>query len=91
MTCIKLDGGCRLEAKLCSKLQIVTHPLPPERIRPCDLQKLLNSLKLRKACAIDGIPNECLRHLRSGNLEYRTFHRVPVLSPNIDPIIQLKT
>jgi hypothetical protein len=26
--------------------------------RPCDLQKLVNSLKLRKACEIDGIPNE---------------------------------
>jgi hypothetical protein len=35
----------------------------PERIRPCDLQKLVNSLKLRKACGIDGIPNECLRQL----------------------------
>jgi hypothetical protein len=35
----------------------------PARIRPCDLQKLLNSLKLKKACGIDGIPNECLRHL----------------------------
>jgi hypothetical protein len=33
------------------------------RLRPCDLQKLLNSLKLKKACGIDGIPNECLRHL----------------------------
>jgi hypothetical protein len=36
---------------------------PPERIRHCDLQKLLNSLKLKKACGIDGIPNECLRYL----------------------------
>jgi hypothetical protein len=36
----------------------------PERIRPCDLQKLLNSLKIRKACGIDGIPNECLRQLK---------------------------
>jgi hypothetical protein len=36
---------------------------PPERIRPCDLQKLINSLKLRKACRIDGILNECLRQL----------------------------
>jgi hypothetical protein len=35
----------------------------PERIRPCDLRKLLNSLKLRKACGIDDIPNECLRLL----------------------------
>jgi hypothetical protein len=33
----------------------------PERIRSCDLQKLVNSLTLRKACRIDGIPNECLR------------------------------
>jgi hypothetical protein len=36
---------------------------PPEMIRPCDLQKVLNSLKFKKACEIDGIPNECLRHL----------------------------
>jgi hypothetical protein len=36
---------------------------PPQRIRPCDVQKLLKSLKLGKACGIDGISNECLRHL----------------------------
>jgi hypothetical protein len=36
---------------------------PHGRIRPCDLQKLLNSLKLKEACKIYGIPNECLRHL----------------------------
>jgi hypothetical protein len=35
----------------------------PERIRPCQLKKLVNFLKLRKACGIEGIPNECLRHL----------------------------
>jgi hypothetical protein len=35
----------------------------PEKISPCDLQKLVNSLKLRKSCGIDGIPNECLRQL----------------------------
>jgi hypothetical protein len=34
-----------------------------KRIRPCDLQKLVNSLKLRKACKIYGIPNKCLRQL----------------------------
>jgi hypothetical protein len=34
-----------------------------ERIRPCDILKLINFLKLRKACGIDGIPNECLRLL----------------------------
>jgi hypothetical protein len=32
-----------------------------ERIKLCDLQKLINSLKPRKACGIDGVPNECLR------------------------------
>jgi hypothetical protein len=36
---------------------------PPERVRPCDVQKTINSLKSRKACGIDGIPNECLRQL----------------------------
>jgi hypothetical protein len=35
----------------------------PEKVRPYDLQKLINSLKLKKACRIDGIPNECLTHL----------------------------
>jgi hypothetical protein len=35
----------------------------PKKIRPCDLLKLISSLKLKKACGIDGIPNECLRHL----------------------------
>jgi hypothetical protein len=33
----------------------------PERIRPCDLKKLINSQKLHKACGIDGIPNDCLK------------------------------
>jgi hypothetical protein len=36
---------------------------PQEKMRSCYLQKLMDSLKLRKACGIDGIPNECLRHL----------------------------
>jgi hypothetical protein len=27
---------------------------PPEGIRPCDIQKLINSLKLRKVCWMDG-------------------------------------
>jgi hypothetical protein len=34
-----------------------------EKIRPRDLLKLISSLKLKKACGIDGVPNECLRHL----------------------------
>jgi hypothetical protein len=36
---------------------------PPERIRPCDLLKVINSLQMQKACGIDGIPNECIRYL----------------------------
>jgi hypothetical protein len=51
-----------VEARIQALLETVDNN-PPQRIRPCDLQKLINSLKLRKACGIDGIPNECLRHL----------------------------
>jgi hypothetical protein len=36
---------------------------PPERIRPCDLQKLLNTLKLKKACGNDGI-TETTKYLK---------------------------
>jgi hypothetical protein len=28
---------------------------PTEKVRPCDLQKLINSLQLKKACGIDGV------------------------------------
>jgi hypothetical protein len=52
----------RVEARVQALLETVDNS-PPERVRPCDLQKLINSMKLRKACGIDGIPNECLRHL----------------------------
>jgi hypothetical protein len=41
-------------------LQTVDKNLP-QRIRPYDVQKLIKSLKLRKACGIDGIPIVCLR------------------------------
>jgi hypothetical protein len=36
---------------------------PLEKVRPCDMQKLTKSLKLRKACRTDGIQNECFRNL----------------------------
>jgi hypothetical protein len=52
----------RVEARVQALFETVDNS-PPESVRPCDLQKLINSLKLRKACGIDGIPNECLRHL----------------------------
>jgi ferredoxin-NADP reductase len=59
----------RVEARVQALLEIVDNN-PPQRIRPCDLQKLINSLKLRKACGIDGIPNECLRHLPRRPLDH---------------------
>ncbi|PNF41415.1 hypothetical protein B7P43_G14387 [Cryptotermes secundus] len=52
----------RVEARVQALLEAVDEN-PPLRIRPCDVQKLIKSLKLKKACGIDGIPNECLRHL----------------------------
>jgi hypothetical protein len=52
----------QVEARVQALLKAVDNS-PPQRIRPCDLQKLINSLNLRKACKIDGIPSERLRHL----------------------------
>jgi hypothetical protein len=34
----------------------------PNQIKPSDALKLTKLLKKEKACGIDGIPNECLRH-----------------------------
>jgi hypothetical protein len=54
----------QVEARVQTLLEAVdNNPPSPERIRSCDLQKLVNSLKLRKTCGIDGIPNEYLMHL----------------------------
>jgi len=44
----------------------------PQRVRPCDAQKLIKSLKLKKACGIDGISNECFRHLSRRPLGHLT-------------------
>jgi hypothetical protein len=33
------------------------------KFRPCVVSKELQYLKLGKACGLDGIPNECIRHL----------------------------
>jgi hypothetical protein len=52
----------RLEARVQALLETVDDS-PPERVRPCDVQKIIKTLKLKKACGIDGIPNEILRHL----------------------------
>jgi hypothetical protein len=43
----------RLEATVQSLLEAVVKF--PERTGPCDLEKISNSLKLRKVCGIDGI------------------------------------
>jgi hypothetical protein len=51
-----------VEARVQALLEAV-YSDPPESIRPCDLQKLLHSLKLKKACGIDGIPRRPLVHL----------------------------
>jgi hypothetical protein len=62
----------RAEARVPALLEDVDNS-PPQRIRPCDLQKLIHSLKMRKTCGIDGILNECLRHLPRRPLVY-TWH-----------------
>jgi hypothetical protein len=55
---------------------------PLRKARPCEINKLANSLKLRKACGFDGTPNECLRHLPRRQLVYLThlFHHCLRLS-----------
>jgi hypothetical protein len=58
-----MNGGCRLEPKL---LEAEVNDLP-DTMRPCDLQKLINSLKLKKACGIDGISKESFRHQPTGS------------------------
>jgi hypothetical protein len=60
-----------VEARVQALLEAVDSDFP-EIIRPCDLQKLLNTLKLKKACGIDCIPNECLRHLPKRPLVHLT-------------------
>jgi uncharacterized protein YlaI len=40
--------------------------------KPCDLKKLIKSLKFKKACGIDGIQNGCLRHLQRRPLVHLT-------------------
>jgi hypothetical protein len=40
------------------------------KIRPCDIHKIVNLLKMRKTCGLDGILNKCLRHLPRRPLVY---------------------
>jgi hypothetical protein len=46
---------------------------PFERVRPCGIQKLVNTRKFRKACGLDGIPHECLRYLPRRPLVHLTY------------------
>jgi hypothetical protein len=66
------NHGPRVKDRVHDLLQFVDNTPPPERIRPCDLQKLMNSLKLKKAWRIYGIPNECLRRLPGRPLVHLT-------------------
>jgi hypothetical protein len=52
----------QVEARI-QALQEAADNDPPERIRPCNLQKLITPLKLSKVCGNNGILNECLRCL----------------------------
>jgi hypothetical protein len=56
--------------------------VPSEKLRPCDVKKFIKSLKLKKVCRIDGIPNECHRHLPKRPLVHLThiFNRCLRLS-----------
>jgi hypothetical protein len=45
---------------------------PSVNFRPCDVSREIRSLKVGKACGIDGIPNECLRHLPRRSLVHIT-------------------
>jgi hypothetical protein len=45
----------------------------PYKARPCDIHKLANSWKFRKACGLDGNPNECFRHLPRKPMVHDTF------------------
>jgi hypothetical protein len=61
----------QVEAKVQALVESIDNS-PFRRLRPCDIQKLINTLKLRKAPGIDGIPNEYLRHLPRRTLVHLT-------------------
>jgi hypothetical protein len=50
------DHERRVEARFQDLLETVDDN-PPIKVRPCDVLKLLRSLKMRKSFGIDGIPN----------------------------------
>jgi hypothetical protein len=60
----------RVEARFQDILEVEDGP--PEKTRLCDFLKLPSSLKLRRICGIDGVPNECLRQLPRRPLAHLT-------------------
>jgi hypothetical protein len=66
---------------------------PLGKVRPCDIHELVNSLKLRKACGLEGIPNECLKHFPRRSFVYLThlFNRCLRLSNFPKPWKQAKS
>jgi hypothetical protein len=76
----------RVEARIQALLESVDNN-PPERIRPCDVLKLIRTLKFKKACGIDGIQNECLRYLPRRSLVHLTQPgKDPKYPQNLCPI-----
>jgi hypothetical protein len=63
----------RVEAKVQALLENVDKSHPQKMI-PCDLQRLIKPLKLRKAYGIDCIPNKCLRQLPRRHLTHLFNH-----------------
>jgi hypothetical protein len=61
----------RVEAGVQALLESVDNN-PLESVRPCYILEIIRTLKLRKACRTDGIPNECLRHLPIKPLVHRS-------------------
>jgi hypothetical protein len=65
------DHERREEARVHALLTTVDEN-PPVKYPPCDVSKEILILKLGKACGIDGISNECLRHLPRRSLVHIT-------------------
>jgi hypothetical protein len=65
----------KVEAKVQALLETVDKK-PHQKVRPCDVKKLTKSLKMRKACGIGGIPNECLRHFPRRPLLHLTLYLI---------------
>jgi hypothetical protein len=63
----------QVKARIKALFEAADHPPPPGKIRLRDIEKLIKSLKLRKACGTDGIPNDCLRQLPRRPLVHLTF------------------